>query len=217
MDSFHGLSPLQRELLREFFAREPQFVLTGGGALTGYHLHHRATEDLDLFAKPPAAVTDGRRAVEAAADVLGASVESLRLHPEFVRLLVRRGAEAVVVDLAIDRSVDVDETVDAGDGVRIHSMREIAANKLCALLGRSEIRDLVDLRALMGRGIDLDAALVDAERKDGGISPASLAWLLDQVVIPAEALVHGVPGSELARFRDELVEGLRRRALPRND
>lgn len=214
MDSSPGLSRLQHDLLREFFARERRFVLTGGGALVGYHLHHRTSDDLDLFAKPPARIEEARRAVEAAAEALAATVESLRVHPEFVRLLVRRGEESAVVDLVIDRAADVDEPTEVADGVRIHSLREIAANKVCALVGRGEVRDLIDLRAMLSRGIDLRAALGDAERKDGGVSAATLAWILDQVVIGSSAKLPGVTGQELDAFRRELVKQLRAIARP---
>lgn len=46
------LTDLQRDLLREFFAREQRLFLTGGAALAGFYLHHRKTEDLDLFTRP---------------------------------------------------------------------------------------------------------------------------------------------------------------------
>ena len=189
MDSSPGLSRLQHDLLREFFARERRFVLTGGGALVGYHLHHRTSDDLDLFAKPPARIEEARRAVEAAAEALAATVESLR-------------------------AADVDEPTEVADGVRIHSLREIAANKVCALVGRGEVRDLIDLRAMLLRGIDLRAALGDAERKDGGVSAATLAWILDQVVIGASAKLPGITGQELDAFRRELVKQLRAIARP---
>jgi Nucleotidyl transferase AbiEii toxin, Type IV TA system len=45
--------------------------------------------------------------------------------------------------------------------------REIFANKLCALLGRSEIRDLVDVRALEESGLSLTDGLAGGQRKDG--------------------------------------------------
>lgn len=217
MGSSHGLSRLQRDLLREFFARERRFVLTGGGALVGYHLHHRTSDELDLFGKPPAHADEARRAVDAGAEALGATVEALRTHPDFVRLLVRRGEEAAVVDLVIDRAPDVDEPRDAGDGVRVHSLREITANSVCALVGRAEIRDLIDLRAMLQGGIDLPTALADAERKDGGVSAATLAWILDQIVIGEQATLPGVTAAELDRFRVELVGRLRALARPEQD
>jgi hypothetical protein len=44
------LTQLQRDLLEAFFARETQFALAGGTALGGFHLGHRQSQDLDLFA-----------------------------------------------------------------------------------------------------------------------------------------------------------------------
>ena len=46
--------------------------------------------------------------------------------------------------------------------IAVDSAREITANKLCALVGRCEVRDLVDLRALLELGQDLRRALDDA-------------------------------------------------------
>jgi len=121
------------------------------------------------------------------------------------------------VDLVIDRAPAVDAPVAVGRIV-IDSMREIAANKLCALLGRGEIRDLVDLKCLLDRGITLESALGDAARKDAGADAATLAWLLDQLSIARDARVPGgVDAAELERFRVDLVRRLRRIAFPRGD
>lgn len=212
------LNELQQDLLREFFARERRFVLTGGGALAGFHLQHRTSNDLDLFGKPPIDLMEGRRALEGAAAVLGASVEPVRLHPDFQRLLVKRGAEACVVDLVVDRAPDVDAIVEERSGVRLHSLREIGANKVCALLGRAEIRDLVDLRAILSRGLSLEDLIGDAERKDRGVSAATLAWVLGSVRIGPDAATPGdVDPRELEAFRSELVLRLRALAMPKDD
>lgn len=151
VSSRRGLSGLQQDLLREFFARNRGFALTGGGALIGFH-----------YSGP-----------------------------------------------------NVDAHIDEHGAIRVHSLREIAANKLCALLGRGEIRDLVDLRAILERGLELRAVLADAERKDGGMSAAALAWVLDSLRIGSEAeLPGGVSAGELERFRSDLVRRLRDLALP---
>ncbi|MBL8755678.1 MAG: nucleotidyl transferase AbiEii/AbiGii toxin family protein [Planctomycetes bacterium] len=202
-------------MLAAFFAVENRFVLTGGGALIGYHLQHRRSDDLDLFAKPPVDVQEGIASLLAAAARIGASVERLRTFPEFCRVLVRRGDSSAIVDLAVDRAPDLEPPVVAADGVRMHSLREIGANKVCALLGRAEVRDLVDLRAILARGADLVDLLRAAERKDGGVSAATLAWLLDSMTIGDSAeLPGGVTPAELDQFRRELVTELRRRAFP---
>jgi hypothetical protein len=97
----------------------------------------------------------------------------------------------------------------------VDSIREIAANKICTLLSRCEIRDLVDLKELLAAGVELEGALADAEVKDGGVNPATLAWLLDELTIAPDAPIPGrSPAAELDDFRRDLVVRLRRLALP---
>ena len=92
---------------------------------------------------------------------------------------------------------------------------EILANKLCAIVGRLEERDLVDVMALKHAGYRVEDALADALAKDGGCTPARLAWLLSEMTIPADVtVVGGVSGAELAKYIDDLVVRLRRLALP---
>jgi hypothetical protein len=54
------LTALQRQVLDAFFQRERGFFLTGGAALAGFHLGHRATDDLDLFTQQESAFERGR-------------------------------------------------------------------------------------------------------------------------------------------------------------
>jgi hypothetical protein len=88
-------------VLARFFQREDRFFLTGGAALAGFHLGHRTTQDLDLFAAADI-VEDGDRVLRLVAAELKASIESLRTAPGFRRYLVRLGSDAVVVDLVHD-------------------------------------------------------------------------------------------------------------------
>ena len=84
-------------------------------------------------------------------------------------------------------------------------------NKLCALLGRSEVRDLVDVRALLAKGGDLVRALTDAREKDSGFSPLTLVWLLRSLAVETLAPLEGhskAETGELVAFRDDLVSGL---------
>ncbi len=90
-------------------------------------------------------------------------------------------------------------------------------DKLCALLGRSEPRDLLDVRALLAAGGDLERALRDSPRKDAGFSPATLAWILGRMPIrAASASLVGTEeaAADLTRFRDELVSKIARVSRP---
>jgi hypothetical protein len=130
-------------------------------------------------------------------------------------LLLTRGDESVIVDLVIEHTEQVQPEKPARGLVRVDPAEEILANKLCALLGRAEIRDLVDVRALEGLGLSLTDALAAGERKDGGLTPAQLAWVLSQISIGEDAtLPGGVTPAQLREYLDDLVERLTRLAHP---
>lgn len=96
------------------------------------------------------------------------------------------------------------------DTVRVETLREIAANKVCTLLSQSELRDLVDLKEILDAGVDLEQAFSDACRKDAGADPATLACVLDQIRIgPEAALPGGQDPAALLRFRDAFSRRLR--------
>jgi len=209
-----ALSGLQGELLDAFFAREQRLFLTGGAALTGFYQSPRPTDDLDLFGAPALEMADAVRSLEAAAAACGARLESVKTFPDYRRFLAVRGAETCRVDLVIDRAPALESEKQRFGSVRVDSMREIAANKVCAILSRSEVKDLLDLKFLLGAGLDLGQALRDARLKDRGAEPSTLAWVLEQISISPEArLPAGADPIELDRFRKQLVEQLQRLAF----
>lgn len=106
-------------------------------------------------------------------------------------------------------------TPDTVGGIRIDSPREIAANKVAALVSRSEVRDRVDLRHLERSGVDLEQAFWDATTKDAGLSPDTFARSASWIPIEeAERLLADEDPTELRRFRDQLVVRFRRLAFP---
>jgi hypothetical protein len=101
------------------------------------------------------------------------------------------------------------------DGILVDPPEEILANKLCTLLSRAEIRDLVDVRALERSGLGVEGALAAAARKDGGLTPAQLAWVLSQITIGDDARVpDGTPVAELRGYLSQLIGRLSRLAFP---
>jgi hypothetical protein len=208
------LTTLQRQLLESFFALTQDYFLTGGAALAGFHLGHRETHDLDLFTHS-SSLDEGVRALRLAAETLGASWEEIQTAPMFRRVLISTVNEAVVVDLVVDRTEQWHLSKLVRGTIRVDPADEILANKLCALLGRAEIRDLVDVMALEAAGLSLEAAVAAAERKDGGLTPAQLAWVLSQISIPPTSRVPGdASASELDAYRERLIDRLVRMGRP---
>lgn len=99
--------------------------------------------------------------------------------------------------------------------IRVDAPREIAANKLCALLDRVEPRDLLDLRLLLASGLSLETVLADAQRKHAGADPATIAWVLSGMpVAPTAPIPEGTTAEDLDAFRRELMNTFTRMALP---
>lgn len=209
------LTAFQREVLARLFDRERGFFLTRGAALVGYYLHHRLTDVLDLFTLDDEAFARAPRVLADVAHSLGARVEVRQQSPWFRRSALIREDDLVVVDMVLERVRQLHARKNEIDRVRIDPPDEILANKLTALVGRMEERDLVDVLFLERAGFTIEAALAPALDKDGGCTPATLAWLLSEIRIPDDAVLPaGVLPAELRTFIDSVVVRMRRAALP---
>ena len=208
------LTPAQVEILHALAGMTPAWRLAGGAALAGFHTRHRGTRDLDLFwpGKDLAQLDAEILRRVAAAGFIG---QILQRDPAFCRLRVARGPDVVVVDLVADPVPTVAAPAEhaLGDArILVDAPHEILVTKLCALLSRSELRDLEDVRALLDAGGDLSRALADAPRKEAGFSPVTLAWVLEQLPIAAMGRALGHAASEI-RELEAFRQGLAGRIL----
>ena len=210
------LTALQKDVLRAFFASERGFFLTGGAALAGYWLHHRPTSDLDLFTLDDSAFERAPHVLRDAVAKLGATSDVRQDSPGFKRFTVSREGDAVVVDLVRERVQQIHIKKTEIDGVLVDPPDEILANKLNALVGRQEERDIVDVMLLeRDANLRVEDLLPAALSKDGGCTPATLAWLLSELKIPdGVRLPAGVTPVEVRQYIDQLVTRLRRLAHP---
>ncbi|MDX2009854.1 MAG: nucleotidyl transferase AbiEii/AbiGii toxin family protein [Myxococcaceae bacterium] len=209
MPSLGRLTDRQLALARAFFRHQPTgYFLTGGAVLAGWELAHRGTDDLDLFTIEPDAMVPGEQALRRAAAELGGTVTPVTTSPDFRRFVVHFSDEALKVDLVRDYTVQQFEKVER-DGVVTDTAAEIFVNKLCTLVERSEIRDLVDVMLLERRGLRVEDSLSRAQQKDAGVTPATMAWLLDSLPIPANP-PGGVSHAEVVDYRAALRDRLLR-------
>lgn len=157
----------------------------------------------------------GMQVLREVADELSASCEATQTAPDSRRVIVSRETESLVVDLVFDRAPQARPDKLWFGHVRVDPAEEVFANKLCALLGRAEIRDLVDVRALERAGLSLREALQAGSLKDGGLTPGQLAWVLSEVTIgPDAAVPGGVTAADLSAYLDDLIARLAVLARP---
>jgi hypothetical protein len=215
-----SLSPLQHRVLELLAGMDPPWTLTGGAALVAVHLGHRQTRDLDLFWRGQPELADAARLVRERLTAGGLAVTVVQTGASFERLLAADDFESVVVDLVADPTppLEAPMTVLIGTApAQVDTPHEILVNKLCTLLGRRELRDLMDVRALLAAGGDMPRALTDAPRKDGGFSPLTLAWAVRGWPVEQLAAASGLSTDEaagLAEFRDDMIRQLTDAAAP---
>lgn len=225
MPSSHHFTPIQVRILRALAHLDPPPTLTGAAPLAGLYLGHRQTRDLDLAWHDREDLGTLPADAEAALRKAGLEVNVLQTERTFSQLRAAELADTSVVDLIVELApalYPAERVAIADFEFLVESRAEVLASKMCALLSRSELRDLRDVKALVDVGEDLDRALATAPRKDAGFSPPLLAHLLDTEfdiasMAAAEGSITEKEVRELEVFRQELVRKLMADEQPARD
>ena len=167
------LTPLQSNVLEFLFEEERigelGFFLTGGTALAAFHLHHRISEDLDLFVR--------REDLDFGILFRGLSenlkkfgdVEMALASKSFLRIFLHAPNgrwDRLKIEFAREVPAQIASPLTI-DHVIVDSLEDIATNKISAILGRDKPRDLFDLYAVLsGTGLTLDVLFKNVIRKD---------------------------------------------------
>ena len=145
----------------------------------------------------------------------GAAIHVVQDGGSYVRAAVSLSDTSLELDLVHEAMPDIEPPPPPVDGVVVESLADLRAAKLTCLLSRAEPRDLVDVLFLERAGYPPESDLPLALRKDAGIDPGVLAWLLrDFPTSPLPRMLVPLTIAEVVRYRDELAERLRRLALP---
>jgi hypothetical protein len=178
-------------------------------------LGHRRSRDIDLFCHDAQEHRELVRQLEDVAQSVGASLRLQRDGGAFVRGELTLPSEQLVVDVIHEPQRDLEAPPPAIEAVVVESLLDLRASKLTCLLSRSEPRDLVDVLFLERAGFVPEEDLAFALKKDAGIDPGILAWLLkDFNVEPLPEMLEPLGTGELKAYRDALAERLRRRSVP---
>ncbi len=211
-----AVTPLKRDFLKSFFAREKRFFLTGGSALGLFYLQHRFSYDLDLFSveQPDWIELDG--VLRLCAREIGAALEPMRAAPTFRRYKLTRSEQTEIVDIAIDISPQCDPKKPWIDDIRVDTLREIMLNKIATLVSRCELKDIVDLYFLEKAGLRIEDCFEDAQRKDGGLDPGMISLLLNSVSVHElpDYLIKPLSVDELRAYVSELKRRMALMAYP---
>lgn len=202
----HILYPLQDEVLALITSLKTGFYLTGGTAASRGYLHHRYSDDLDLF------VNYDDRFAEWTELIVGELIRrpiwqtSVRLRGESYVGLTVRHAE---VDLRIDLVKDVPSRIGT---VHQHPVlgpidtaENILANKITAVIDREQPKDLADIWGFCTKmGLSLEDAIEGAHSKAAGIFHADLARVLCSTTADDWQLIRWISPPDTEQFIADL-------------
>jgi len=163
---------------------------------------NRASSDVDLFAEASGEFdfAEAVGAIITAYQRDGLEVRSEVLAASFARLDVRSAADSAKVELGLDWRKN--RPVSLAVGPVLHA-DDAVANKVCALFGRAEVRDYVDVDAVLASGrYSEDELLTLAADHDPGFDRS-----------PRTGRQPGTPGP--AKIHDAKLEPPLRAAAPR--
>jgi hypothetical protein len=206
---------LKIDLLREFFSMNKSFFLTGGSALGMFYLDHRKSYDLDLFS-----ITDIdwhllSNELQFICKKISAECTLITSASTFRRYSIVRNGDKEIVDFVREMTPQVCPQKKAFGEVIVDVPMEIAVNKWCALYGRSEIKDIIDLFFLQ-KTVDIWNAYDKVYIKEGGMEPSMLSYLLSSVQIkelPGYLNVQ-VSIDEIKQFVGAIISFLNNKSFP---
>lgn len=138
---YQSLYELQDRVLEIVFSTESEFYLTGGTCLSRFYQAKRFSDDLDFFADA------SPRYAFAMRNVLSGLQKSLEISVEvetknYVRLTADRRLQ---LDFVNDTAFRYKEPVVTGQNYLIDNIGNILANKLTAVIGRDNPKDIFDI------------------------------------------------------------------------
>jgi predicted nucleotidyltransferase component of viral defense system len=200
------LYPMQDRVLARIGSLATGFYLTGGTAASRGYLHHRFSDDLDLFVNDDARFgLWWQRVVQALAHSADHHVVVVQQEERFVRLNVTEGDLLMKIELVNDVPAHVGEITRHPVLGPLDSAENIVANKLAAVVDREEPKDLADIWGFCCRlGVSCEAALEDARSKAAGLFPADVARVLLTATKDDWQLVRWSDAPDSDQFLDDL-------------
>lgn len=153
MEQKRGLTLIQQMIFSEVANDQflsHNFYFTGGTALSAFYLHHRESEDLDFFSENQFDTNIIFEKVSQWAEKYHYTFQMRQIETVNIFTLKFTNGEILKVDFVYHPHMRLEKGITV-DGIYIDSMKDIAANKVVAIIQRTEVKDFVDLYFLLQR------------------------------------------------------------------
>jgi hypothetical protein len=201
------LYPFQDRVLLVIGNTQTGFYLSGGTASSRGYLNHRYSDDLDFFVNDNSEYNLWVDRIVSSLDKSPEwSVQVLTREDRYTRLNIKQ----TDIDLKIEMINDVPSHIGV---IRDHpvlgkldSPENILANKITALIGREEPKDLADIWGFACKmELSIENAITDAQSKAAGIFPPDLARILCSVTQKDWEVVNWVDAPPFEQYITDLI------------
>lgn len=186
--------------------RGTNIALAGSGAIREYGLINRPTEDIDLFGS-----TDLLNNKDEFSQILTNietklaenqyTITSTTGNDFFRHLEITDGGTLFKVDISVDYRSNPTTLLEIGEVI---ALEDAVANKVCAVYGRGEARDYLDLDSIRQNGSFSDEELLYlAAQNDLGFDVNVFAKMLTQAenITPDQVERYGVDAAQLEEIK----------------
>jgi predicted nucleotidyltransferase component of viral defense system len=221
------MTPFQARVLGILFSVESvrrNYYFTGGTALAEFYLQHRESDDLDVFTRERRDMRNDYREVMRLLNSEGMDIHLREESDQFVRFVAsgNGGAgEGLKVEFCRDAGARMSPATTSGD-IIVDSFEDIAVNKVCAIRGRTDVKDYVDLffilreseytiDYLIGRAKEKDA---DFDREDTVLEFATKLLEVNDLQLHKIRMIKPLTIGDLQSFLIPKAEALIERLRP---
>jgi hypothetical protein len=198
---------LQDRVLRAVSSTETSFYLTGGTCLHRFYWETRYSYDLDLFSSDNTLYRDDVRIVLEALSSANLRFKLQVDTRDFTRIVVE---SFLKVDLVNDRVYRAGRSIRTESGVVIDNLINLTANKICAVLGRDEPKDILDLYTIFRHGNPDWDEIAQASREKCLWDPELLEFRLNSFPLSLLDLLHTPDPSVIREAKEHYPELVRR-------
>jgi hypothetical protein len=174
------LYPIQDEILQLVQDADVDFYLTGGTALSRFHLQHRYSDDLDFFVNQP---PDYKNQVERIINLFHQRQWEITISTtsdSFLRMSAQKNQIPIKIDFINDVPFHYGAFIHSEQFQRIDNWRNILSNKICAL-SRHEPKDIADiLFTAFFYPFDWEEVMQEAREKDLWVEPIEISKIINE-------------------------------------
>lgn len=179
------LTPFQKEVL-DLVSKNPRitknFYLTGGTALAEFYLHHRLSEDLDLFSEAEFTAAQIQALIKQLTTPLKLSTMDYRQQFGLHTFFLHKDNDILKVDFNYYPFKPLGKKILYNNILPIDSLHDIAVNKLQTIATQPRSRDFVDLYCILQQ----EDWTIEQLRKD---ARNKFDWYVDEIQLGSRFLM----------------------------